>query len=108
MYTHYFLFKPQFEQQNAIYISFLSLTLQWVSGQPQLVDDVSRDVRLHQLSLLGVVLRCLQQMVKLFRVELLSLKGGTNVSTKRTIYCKCTFKIKLLKIYFQNLQEVTG
>lgn len=49
----------------------LSVTLQWVSGQPQLADDVSRDVCLHQLSLLGMVLRCLQQMVKLFRIELL-------------------------------------
>lgn len=55
--------------------SFLSLTLQRVSGQAQLADDVSGDVGLHQLSLLGVVLRRLQQMVKLFRVELLSMEG---------------------------------
>ncbi|KAG7238449.1 hypothetical protein INR49_030956, partial [Caranx melampygus] len=39
----------------------LTLVLYRVSGQPQLADDVPRDVCFHQLSLLGVVLRCLQQ-----------------------------------------------
>lgn len=49
-------------------------TLQRVSGQPQLVDDVTRDVGLHQLPFLGVVLCSLQQMVKLFWIELLREK----------------------------------
>lgn len=49
----------------------LLFTLQRVSGQPQLVDDVTRDVGLHQLSFLGVILRSLQQVVKLFWIELL-------------------------------------
>lgn len=65
---------PSSQTQYNVLMSFcsVSLTLQRVSGQPQLTDDVPRDVCLHQLSLLGVVLRCLQQMVKLFWVELLS------------------------------------
>lgn len=60
------------EELKSSFLMFcLSPTLQRIPRQPQLADDVARDVCLHQLSLLGVVLCCLQQMVELFRVELL-------------------------------------
>lgn len=47
------------------------LTFNKVSGQSQLADDVPGNVRLHQVTLLGVVLCCLQQMVELLGIELL-------------------------------------
>lgn len=53
------------------------LTLQRVSGQAELADNVAWDVRLHQVSLFGVILGRLQQVVKLLWVELLQRKGGT-------------------------------
>lgn len=48
-----------------------SLTLQRVSGQAQLTDDVSRDVSLHQVSFFSMIFSRLQQMIELFRVKLL-------------------------------------
>lgn len=53
---------------------YLCLTFDRVSGQSQLADDVTRDVRLHQMTLLGVVLCRLQQMVKLLWVKLLETR----------------------------------
>lgn len=50
------------------------LTFDGVSGQAQLADDVPRNVGFHQVTLLGVVLGRLQQVVKLLRVELLTLE----------------------------------
>lgn len=57
-------------------------TLQRVPGQAQLVDDVTRDVGLHQLSFLGVILRSLQQVVELLWVEL--LREESTVAKERT------------------------
>lgn len=47
------------------------LTLQRVSCQAQLADDVARDVGLHQVSFFSVIFGRFQQMIKLLRVELL-------------------------------------
>lgn len=49
----------------------LTPTFYRVSGESQLADDVTGDVCFHQMTLLGVVLCCLQQMIKLLRVKLL-------------------------------------
>lgn len=50
------------------------LTLQRVSGQAELADNVAWDVRLHQVSLFGVILGRLQQVVKVLWVKLLQQK----------------------------------
>lgn len=51
-----------------------SFTLQGVPGEAQLADDVSGDVGLDALTLLGMALCCFQQMVELLRVKLLQGK----------------------------------
>lgn len=50
------------------------LTFDGVSGQSELTDDVTRDVRLHQVTLFGVILGRLQQMVELLGVKLLLVR----------------------------------
>lgn len=47
------------------------VTLQGVPGEAQLTDDVSGDVGLDALTLLGMALCCFQQMVKLLGIKLL-------------------------------------
>lgn len=47
------------------------LTSDGIPGQAQLADDVAGNVRFHQMPLLGVILRRLQQVVKLLGVKLL-------------------------------------
>lgn len=47
------------------------LTFNRVSGESQLADDVTRNISFHQMALFGMVLRCLQQMIKLLRIKLL-------------------------------------
>lgn len=49
----------------------MRLTLQRVSRQAQLADDVAWDVGLHQVTFFGVIFSRLQQMIKLLRVKLL-------------------------------------
>lgn len=46
-------------------------TLQGVPGEAQLADDVSGDVGLDALALLGMALSCFQQVVEFLRVEFL-------------------------------------
>lgn len=60
--------------QVATFLSF-SLTFNRISGQSQLADDVTRNVSLHQVTLFGVVLCCLQQMVELLRIKLLEKRA---------------------------------
>lgn len=43
-----------------------------VPGEAQLTNDVTRNVCLDKVTLLGVALGCLQQVVELLRVEFLS------------------------------------
>lgn len=51
------------------------LTLQGVPGEAQLADDVTGDVGLDALALLGMALRCFQQVVELLGVKLLQEAG---------------------------------
>jgi hypothetical protein len=55
------------------------LTFQGVSGEAQLADDVAGDVGAQELALLGVVLRSLQEVVELLRVELLQKQTHPNM-----------------------------
>lgn len=56
----------------------ISSTFQRVTRQAQLVDDIAWNVRLDALANLGMTLRRLQQVVKLFRVKLLSTAFNTH------------------------------
>lgn len=62
---------------NNLYVctKCVCLTFNRVSGQPQLADDVPRNVSFHQVTLLGVILCCLQQMVELLRIKLLETRA---------------------------------
>lgn len=78
----------------------MALTLQRVSGQPQLVDDVTRNVCLHQLPLLGMIFRGLQQMVKLFWIELLREKMIIALKGRVQNYIStCFFQSEPLLVY---------
>lgn len=52
----------------------MSLTLKWISRQAKLADNVSWDVGLDSLSLFGMTLSSLQEMIELFRIKLLQDK----------------------------------
>lgn len=81
------------------------LTLQRISGQAELADNVAGDVRLHQVPLFGVILGCLQQVVKVLRVKLLHQKGDMfNLDTlpvfsalRRVSHVKLNINIMILQ-----------
>jgi len=60
------------------------VTLQGVPGEAQLADDVSGDVRLDALTLLGMALCCFQQVVELLRVKFLQGERERERETGRT------------------------
>lgn len=53
-------------------------TLKWISCQAKLADNVSWDVCLDSLSLFGMTLCSLQEVIELFRVKLLQDKINTS------------------------------
>lgn len=66
-----------------------------ISGQSQLADDVTRNVCFHQMTLLGVVLCCLQQMVKLLRVKLLEESKFDSWSHQAETFGVCSLTLHL-------------
>lgn len=55
---------------------YFCATFQGISGEAQLADDVTGDVRFDALAFLGVSLRRLQEVVELLGIELLGRQSG--------------------------------
>lgn len=82
---------------NSVVFVFLSqcLTLQRVSGQAELADNVAWDVRLHQVSLFGVIFSCLQEVVKVLWVKLLQQNGTHFIAPRRALFVYAHYDINL-------------
>lgn len=60
-----------------VHIFCLSVTFNRISGESQLADDVTRDVRFDALALFSVSFSGLQKVVKFLRVKLLETQQHT-------------------------------